>query len=71
MLSPGTGLTASDLAPLGWADVDADHGGGRPRRRAGGRAPRLAHRRGGGLGPVVDAAVARLTKADATLAEAG
>jgi len=71
VLSPGTGLTASDLAPLGWADVDADltaAGALAAARVAGPHDWRTAAVVGSG--PVVDAAVARLTKADATLAEA-
>lgn len=71
VLSPGTGLTAADLAPLGWADVDADltaAGALAAARVAGPHDWRTAAVVGSG--PVVDAAVARLTKADATLAEA-
>ncbi|MGH9233899.1 MAG: hypothetical protein ACRD0R_11255 [Acidimicrobiales bacterium] len=71
VLSPGTGLTASDLAPLGWADVDADltaAGALAAARVAGPHDWRTAAVVGSG--PVVDAAVARLTKADATLADA-
>ncbi len=69
-LSPGTGLSAADLAPLGWGDVDAEltaAGALAAGRVAGPHDWRTAAVVG--TGPVVDAAVAQLTKADATLVE--
>jgi glutamate dehydrogenase/leucine dehydrogenase len=70
VLAPGTGLTASDLAPLGWADLDAElaaAGALAAGRVAGPHDWRTAAVVGSG--PVADAAVAQLTKADATLAD--
>jgi hypothetical protein len=69
-LWPGTGLTAADLAPLGWGDVDAGltaAGALAAGRVAGPHDWRTAAVVGSG--PVVDAAVAQLTEAGATLAE--
>ncbi|HEX6166330.1 MAG TPA: hypothetical protein VFZ30_06075 [Acidimicrobiales bacterium] len=71
VLAPGTGLAASDLAPLGWADADAElaaAGALAAGRVAGPHDWRTAAVVGSG--PVADAAVAQLAKADATLAEA-
>jgi glutamate dehydrogenase/leucine dehydrogenase len=71
VLAPGTGLTASDLAPLGWSEPDADltaAGALAAGRVAGPHDWRTAAVVGSG--PVADAAVAQLTKADATLADA-
>lgn len=70
VLSPGTGLSADDLAPLGWGDVDVEltaAGALAAGRVAGPHDWRTAAVVGSG--PVVDAAVAQLTKADATLVE--
>lgn len=71
VLAPGTGLTADDLAPLGWAAPDAElaaAGALAAGRVAGPHDWRTAAVVGSG--PVVDAAVAQLTKADATLVDA-
>ncbi|HEX6569906.1 MAG TPA: hypothetical protein VF015_12100 [Acidimicrobiales bacterium] len=70
VLAPGSGLSADDLAPVGWSDPDA-------RLAAAGAlaAGRVAGphdwRTAGvvGAGPVVDAAVEQLAEAGATLAE--
>jgi glutamate dehydrogenase/leucine dehydrogenase len=70
VLAPGTGLTAADLAPLGWGDLDAElaAAGALAAGRVSGphdwRTAAVV-----GSGPVADAAVAQLTKADATLAD--
>lgn len=69
-LAPGTGLSAADLAPLGWGDVDVEltaAGALAAGRVAGPHDWRTAAVVG--TGPVVDAAVAQLTKADATLVD--
>ena len=71
VLAPGTGLTASDLAPVGWSEPDAEltaAGALAAGRVAGPHDWRTAAVVGSG--PVADAAVAQLTKADATLADA-
>ena len=68
MLFPGNGVTADDLAPVGWGPstpltaAGALAAGRVPGRTTG--APAVV-----GSGPVVDAAVEQLTKADATLVE--
>lgn len=70
VLAPGTGLTADDLAPLGWGDVDAElaaAGALAAGRVAGPHDWRTAAVVG--AGPIVDTAVAQLTEAGATLAE--
>ncbi len=70
VLTPGTGLTADDLAPLGWGDTDVEltaAGALAAGRVAGPHDWRTAAVVG--TGPVVDAAVEQLTKADATLVE--
>jgi hypothetical protein len=70
VLSPGTGVTAADLDPLGWGDVDAAltaAGALAAGRVAGPHDWRTAAVVGSG--PVVDAAVEQLTKADATLVD--
>jgi glutamate dehydrogenase/leucine dehydrogenase len=70
VLSPGTGLSADDLAPMGWGDADATltaAGALAAGRVAGPHDWRTAAVVG--TGPVVDAAVEQLTKADATLVE--
>ena len=70
VLHPGTGLTADDLAPVGWGDLDAalTAAGALAAGRVAGphdwRTVAVV-----GAGPVVDAAVEQLTKADATLVE--
>lgn len=69
-LWPGTGLTAADLAPLGWGEPDAGltaAGALAASRVAGPHDWRTAAVVGSG--PVVDAAIAQLTEAGATLAE--
>jgi hypothetical protein len=69
-LAPGSGLTAGDLAPLAWADFDpalTAAGALAAGRVAGPHDWRTAAVVGSG--PVVDAAVEQLTKADATLAD--
>jgi hypothetical protein len=69
-LTPGTGLSADDLAPVGWGDADVEltaAGALAAGRVAGPHDWRTAAVVG--TGPVVDAAVAQLTKADATLVE--
>jgi glutamate dehydrogenase/leucine dehydrogenase len=71
VLAPGTGLTASDLAPVGWSEPDAEltaAGALAAGRVAGPHDWRTAAVVGSG--PVADAAVAQLTKADATLVDA-
>jgi hypothetical protein len=68
-LAPGSGLTAADLAPLGWANFDpalTAAGALAAGRVAGPHDWRTAAVVGSG--PVVDAAVEQLTKAEATLA---
>ncbi len=70
VLTPGTGLTADDLAPVGWGDTDVEltaAGALAAGRVAGPHDWRTAAVVG--TGPVVDAAVEQLTKADATLVE--
>src|SRR5690606_8695501 len=70
VLAPGTGLSADDLAPLGWGEGDAEltaAGALAAGRVAGPHDWRTAAVVG--TGPVVDAAVAQLTKADATLVD--
>jgi hypothetical protein len=70
VLFPGNGVTADDLAPVGWGPVDAAltaAGALAAGRVAGPHDWRTAAVVGSG--PVVDAAVEQLTKADATLAE--
>jgi hypothetical protein len=70
VLAPGTGLTADDLAPVGWGDVDAElvaAGALAAARVAGPHDWRTAAVVG--AGPVAEAAVAQLTKADATLVD--
>ena len=70
VLAPGTGLSADDLAPVGWGAVDAGltaAGALAAGRVAGPHDWRTAAVVGGG--PVADAAVAQLTAADATLVE--
>ncbi len=70
VLSPGNGLTPDDLAPLGWGAVDtalAAAGALAAGRVAGPHDWRTAAVVG--TGPVADAAVEQLTKADATLVE--
>jgi hypothetical protein len=70
VLAPGTGLSADDLAPLGWGDLDVEltaAGALAAGRVAGPHDWRTAAVVG--TGPVVDAAVAQLTKADATLVD--
>lgn len=70
VLTPGTGVTADDLAPLGWADVDAElaaAGALAAGRVAGPHDWRTAAVVGSG--PVVDAALAQLAKADATVVD--
>ena len=69
-LAPGTGLSADDLAPVGWAEVDATltaAGALAAGRVAGPHDWRTAAVVG--AGPVVDAAVTQLTKAGATLVD--
>lgn len=69
-LSPGTGLAADDLAALGWTEVDAEltaAGALAAGRVAGPHDWRTAAVVG--TGPVAEAAVAQLTKADATLVD--
>ncbi|HET6949986.1 MAG TPA: hypothetical protein VFI47_06415 [Acidimicrobiales bacterium] len=71
VLAPGTGLTADDLAPLGWTAPDpalVAAGALAAGRVAGPHDWRTAAVVGGG--PVAEAAVAQLTEADATLADA-
>jgi glutamate dehydrogenase/leucine dehydrogenase len=71
VLAPGTGLTASDLAPVGWSEPDAEltaAGALAAGRVAGPHDWRTAAVVGSG--PVADAAVAQLTKADATVVDA-
>ena len=71
VLSPGNGLSAADLAPIGWGDGDASltaAGALAAGRVAGPHDWRTAAVVG--AGPVVDAAVEQLTKADATLVDA-
>jgi glutamate dehydrogenase/leucine dehydrogenase len=71
VLTPGNGVTAADLAPLGWGEVDAElaaAGALAAGRVAGPHDWRTAAVVGSG--PVVDAAAAQLTKAGATLADA-
>ena len=71
VLSPGNGVSAADVAPLGWDDLDAElaaAGALAAGRVAGPHDWRTAAVVGSG--PVVDAAVAQLTKADATLVDA-
>jgi hypothetical protein len=70
-LAPGTGVSADDLAPLGWGDTDAAltaAGALAAGRVAGPHDWRTAAVVGSGA--VVDAAVAQLTEAGAELAEA-
>ncbi len=70
VLSPGTGLTAADLALLGWEDADADlaaAGALAAARLAGPHDWRSAAVVGSG--PVADAAAAKLAEAGATLAD--
>jgi hypothetical protein len=70
VLTPGTGLTAEDLAPVGWGDTDVEltaAGALAAGRVAGPHDWRTAAVVG--TGPVVDAAVEQLAKADATLVE--
>jgi hypothetical protein len=69
-LAPGNGLSADDLGPLGWGDTDAAltaAGALAAGRVLGPHDWRTAAVVGSG--PVVDAAVAQLTEAQATLAE--
>jgi hypothetical protein len=69
-LWPGTGLTAADLAPLGWGDVDAGltaAGALAAGRVAGPHDWRTAAVVG--AGPIAEAATEQLAKADATLVE--
>ena len=71
VLSPGNGVAAADVAPLGWGDLDAElaaAGALAAGRVAGPHDWRTAAVVGSG--PVVDAAVAQLIKADATLVDA-
>jgi hypothetical protein len=70
VLAPGTGLSAADLAPLGWEDTDAGLAAGgalAAARLAGPHDWRTAAVVGSG--PVADAAAAQLAEAGATLAE--
>jgi glutamate dehydrogenase/leucine dehydrogenase len=70
VLSPGTGLTADDLAPLGWGDSDAAlaaAGALAAGRVAGPHDWRTAAVVG--AGPIAEAATEQLAKADATLVE--
>jgi hypothetical protein len=71
VLSPGNGVSAADVTTLGWDDLDAElaaAGALAAGRVAGPHDWRTAAVVGSG--PVVDAAVAQLTKADATLVDA-
>lgn len=70
VLAPGNGLSADDLAPLGWKATDAElsaAGALAAGRVAGPHDWRTAAVVG--TGPIVDAAIEQLTKADATLVE--
>jgi hypothetical protein len=70
VLSPGTGLSADDLAPVGWGDVDAElaaAGALAAGRVAGPHDWRTAAVVG--AGPIAEAAAAQLGKADATLVD--
>ena len=70
VLTPGTGLTADDLAPVGWGVTDVELTAAEA--LAAGRVAGPHDWRTAavvGTGPIVDAAVEQLTKADATLVE--
>ncbi len=71
VLAPGTGVTADDLAPLGWDGIDASLGAAgalAAARLAGPHDWRTAAVVG--AGPVAEAAAAQLAEAGATLADA-